>query len=97
MKHISARTPLPGALAERTGRRDFVRLHFPIGLGGGTGVLSGSWRAPGGAVPYVDKRGTDVPNLHRDGRPRSEEDDFWILAAFLYGKTRTESFSVGQR
>lgn len=42
-----------------------------------------SWKA---IIPEVDERGADISNLHGDGGPCSQEDDFWILAFFLYGK-----------
>lgn len=53
---------------------------------------------PGKAViPYVDKCGADISNLHRDGRPCSQEDDFWILFFFVYGKIHIKEFiSLGQ-
>lgn len=48
---------------------------------------------PGKAViPYVDKCGADISNLHRDGRPCSQEDDFWILFFFVYGKIHIKGF-----
>lgn len=42
-----------------------------------------SWKA---IIPEVDKCGADISNLHGDGGPCSQEDDFRILIFFLYGK-----------
>lgn len=75
----------------------FTLLHFQISL-----VLEQSfhlenqlpegWAIPRKAIlPQVDQRGTDISNLHRDGRPCSQEDNFWILAFFLYGKIHIKS------
>jgi hypothetical protein len=48
-------------------------------------------------IPDVDKCGADISNLHWDGRPCTEEDNFWIVASFLWKIYVKQSIYLDQR